>query len=112
MVKSYIPNRGDIVWLNFNPQQDHEQAGVRLAIVLSSELYNKNSKLMLACPITSKIKHYPFEVRLKTKKIDGAVLADQVKNLDWTMINISYVEKVPYEVLEQTQELIKALLIG
>lgn len=112
MVTSHIPDRGDIVWLNFSPQQGHEQAGVRPAIILSPKSYNQSSKLMLACPITSKVKRYPFEVRVRTKKIDGVVLADQVKNLDWTMRNMSFVEKAPYEVLEQTQELIETLLSG
>ena len=55
MVAGYIPDRGDIVWLNFSQQQGHEQAGMRPAIVLSPKSYNQNSKLMLACPITSKI---------------------------------------------------------
>jgi mRNA interferase MazF len=110
MVAGYIPDRGDIVWLNFSSQQGHEQAGMCPAIVLSPKSYNQNSKLMLACPITSKIKHYPFEVRIKSNGIDGVILADQVKNLDWTMRNMSFAEKAPYEVLEQTQELIVALL--
>jgi mRNA interferase MazF len=110
MVDRYLPDRGDIVWLNFNPQKGHEQAGKRPALVLSPKSYNQNSKLMLACPITSRIKNYPFEVRVKTKLISGVVLADQVKNLDWSERNISFIEKVPYEVLEQTQELIQILL--
>ncbi|HUC87811.1 MAG TPA: endoribonuclease MazF [Candidatus Binatia bacterium] len=110
MVASYIPDRGDIVWLNFSPQQGHEQAGMRPAIILSPKSYNKNSKLMLACPITSKVKNYPFEVRVKANKIDGVVLADQVKNLDWTKRDVSFAEIAPYEVLEQTQELIETLL--
>ena len=110
MVASYIPDRGDVVWLNFSPQQGHEQAGMRPAIILSPKSYNQNSRLMLACPITSKIKHYPFEVRIKANTIDGVVLADQVKNLDWMKRDISFVEKAPYEVLEQTQDLIEALI--
>jgi mRNA interferase MazF len=110
MVKGYIPDRGDIVWLNFSPQQGHEQAGMRPALVLSPKYYNQTSKLMLACPITSKIKHYPFEVRVKAKKIDGVVLADQVKNLDWSVRDISFAEKAPYEVIEQAQEFIESLL--
>jgi mRNA interferase MazF len=85
MVADYIPDRGDIVWLNFSPKQRHEQAGMRPAIILSPKSYNQNSKLMLVCPITSKVKHYSFEVRIKANKIDGVVLADQVKNLDWTV---------------------------
>ncbi len=110
MVASYIPDRGDIVWLNFSPQQGHEQAGRRPAIILSPKSYNQKSKLALACPITTKIKRYPFEVRIKADKIDGVVLADQVKNLDWTMRDMSFAERAPYEVLEHTQELIETLL--
>ncbi len=83
---------------------------MRPAIILSPKRYNKNYKLVLACPITSKIKHYPFEVRIQVNKIDGVVLADQVKNLDWTVRDMSFVEQAPYEVLEQTQELIETLL--
>ncbi len=108
--KPYIPERGDIVWLNFSPQQGHEQAGVRPALVVSPKSYNQHSKLMLACPITSKIKHYPFEVRVKAAKIDGVVLADQIKNLDWTVRSVAFAEKAPLDVLEQTQELIETLV--
>lgn len=99
MVAGYIPDKGDIVWLNFDPQQGHEQSGMRPAIILSPKSYNQNSKLMLACPITSKIKYYPFEVRIKANRIDGVIFADQVKNFDWTMRDISFAEKAPYEVL-------------
>jgi mRNA interferase MazF len=110
MVTSYVPERGDIVWLNFSPQQGHEQAGMRPALVLSPKYYNQTSKLMLTCPITSKIKHYPFEVRIKAKKIDGVVLADQIKNLDWSLRSMSFVEKASSEVIEQTQEFVESLL--
>ena len=110
MVTEYIPGRGDIVWLNFSPQQGHEQAGLRPALILSPKSYNQNSKLMLACPITSKVKRYPFEVRVRVKKIDGVVLADQIKNLDWSARSILFVEKAPSEVVEQTQEFIESLL--
>jgi mRNA interferase MazF len=110
MVAGYIPERGDVVWLNFSPQQGHEQSGMRPALVLSPKYYNRISKLMLACPITSKIKHYPFEVRIKAKKIDGVVLADQIKNLDWSVRSMLFVEKASSEVIELTQEFIESLL--
>jgi mRNA interferase MazF len=106
----YIPDRGDVVWLNFSPQQGHEQAGVRPAIVLSSKSYNQKSKLMLACPITSKIKGYPFEVGVSAKAIEGVVLADQVRSLDWTIREVAFAAKAPYEVVERTRELIETLL--
>lgn len=82
MSKSYIPDEGDIVWLNFTPQAGHEQAGHRPALVLSQAGYNKKTSLMICCPLTTQIKNYPFEVRLG-KQADSAVLADQVKSLDW-----------------------------
>ena len=110
MVATYTPDRGDVVWLNFSPQQGHEQAGMRPALVLSPMSYNQRSKLMLACPITSKVKHHPFEVRVKTRTIDGVILADQVKNLDWTKRGISFIARVPDEVIDKTQELIIMLL--
>ncbi|NOY54336.1 MAG: endoribonuclease MazF [Deltaproteobacteria bacterium] len=80
----YVPDRGDIVWLQFNPQSGHEQAGYRPALVLSPVTYNERVGLMLCCPITSRIKGYPFEVEIKAgARIKGVVLADQVKSLDW-----------------------------
>jgi len=82
--KIYIPDRGDIVWLEFNPQAGHEQAGLRPALVISPAAYNSLVGLALMCPITSKIKGYPFEVLIPKKfKINGAILADQIKSLDW-----------------------------
>jgi mRNA interferase MazF len=107
---AYVPDRGDMVWLDFNPQRGHEQAGHRPALVLSPKSYNQKVGLMLACPITSKIKHYPFEVRIKTNKIDGAVLADQVKSLDWEIRKPKFIAKVSPEVTQQVQEFIKAIL--
>jgi mRNA interferase MazF len=91
--KKYIPERGDIVWLNFNPQTGHEQKVRRPAIVISPKEYNEKVNLALFCPITSKDKKYPFEVKLKNKRIDGVVLSDQVKSLDWTKRNIEYIGK-------------------
>jgi mRNA interferase MazF len=75
--KKYIPERGDIVWLNFNPQTGHEQKGKRPAIVVSPKEYNEKVHLGLFCPVTSKEKDYPFEVKIKDGKIDGVVLSDQ-----------------------------------
>ena len=80
----YVPRRGDIVWLTFNPQADHEQAGRRPAVVLSPLSYNAKVGLAVICPITSAVKGYPFEVNLPHGlPISGVILADQVKSLDW-----------------------------
>ena len=84
MVMVYVPERGEVVWLNFNPQAGHEQAGHRPALVLSPASYNLKTGLMLCCPITSQVKGYPFEVPVTGDAgIAGAILADQVKSLDW-----------------------------
>lgn len=81
---AYVPERGDIVWINFSPTEGHEQAGHRPALVLSPAAYNGRSGLMLCCPITSKIKPYPFVVPiLGNDDVAGAALADQPRTLDW-----------------------------
>jgi len=82
MARSYVPDAGDIVWLSFDPRAGHEQAGHRPAVVLSPSAYNAKTSLMICCPMTSQIKNYPFEVRIGGAS-PSAVLADQVKSLDW-----------------------------
>ena len=82
MVGSYVPDAGDIVWISFNPQAGHEQAGHRPAVVLSPAAYNAKTSLMVCCPMTMHIKSYPFEVVVAGES-PSAVLADQVKSLDW-----------------------------
>src|SRR5579875_3383304 len=82
MPRGYLPESGDIVWLYFNPQAGHEQARHRPALVLSPAAYNVKTSLMLCCPMTTLIKNYPFEV-LFAGAVPSAVLADQVKSLDW-----------------------------
>ncbi len=79
----YVPDEGDIVWLNFTPQSGHEQAGRRPALVLTPTAYNSRTGLLVCVPITQQIKGYPFEVLLAGSGATGAALADQVKSLDW-----------------------------
>ncbi len=99
----YYPDRGDVVWLDFDPQLEHEQAGKRPAVVFSPIEYNRKVGLALIFPITSQIKGYPFEVRIKLDKIDGVVLSDQIKNLDWKARKIKFIEKAPEEILEEVK---------
>jgi mRNA interferase MazF len=101
MVKVYVPKAGDIVWLEFSPQAGYEQAGHRPALVLSKRTYNEKTGLGIFCPITSRVKGYPFEVLLKGKKISGAILSDQVKSLDWRARNVKFVEKSGEAVLQE-----------
>lgn len=79
-----VPSRGDLVWLSFDPRSGHEQAGRRPAFVLSPAAYNSKTGLLLACPVTSRSKGYPFEVSLpEGLPLAGVILADQVRSLDW-----------------------------
>lgn len=82
MPKAYVPDAGEIVWLQFTPQAGHEQAGHRPAVVLSPAVYNGKTGLMLCCPLTTQIKGYPFEVPIAGKP-PSVALSDQVKSLDW-----------------------------
>ena len=98
----YVPARGDVVWLQFNPQTGHEQAGRRPALVISPQAYNKKVGLALFCPITSKAKGYPFEVELpEGLEVQGAVLSDQIKSLDWRSRDASRLGVVSRSVLEE-----------
>ena len=101
MVKKddYVPDRGDVIWNNFNPQAGHEQAGRRPALVLSPIAYNQKIGMAILCPITKQIKGYPFEVEIPSGyKVSGVVLADQVKYLDWKVREAEYVCKLPHQV--------------
>lgn len=97
MVK-YTPKRGDIIFINFNPQAGKEQKGKRPALVISPTAYNKKVGLALVVPITNKTKDYPFEVPLPKKlKTKGAILSDHIKNLDWQSRKARFIEKLPPE---------------
>lgn len=107
----YIPERGDVVWLDFDPQTGHEQAGKRPALVISPFAYNKKVGLAIFCPITSQEKGFPFEVKLpKSIKAKGVVLADQIKNLDWQQRNAVFFCKTSEEVLEEVLEKVQTLI--
>lgn len=106
----YIPDAGDIVWLDFDPQAGHEQAGHRPALVLSPAVYNGKTGLMLCCPMTTKIKGYPFEVPV-SGRIKNVVLSDQVKSLDWRVRNATKKGTVSETELAKVRSNAK-LLIG
>ena len=105
----YVPDIGDIVWLHFDPQAGHEQTGHRPALVLSPARYNGVRGMMICCPMTSRIKGYPFEV-IVSEAPPSAVLADQVKSLDWRARHAALKGKVPPAVLVEVQARIRALL--
>jgi len=92
----YVPERGDIVWINFNPQAGYEQAGKRPALVLSPKAYNLKVGLAILCQITSQVKGYPFEVSIpEGLQIHGVVLSDHVKNLDWKARQAEFICRLP-----------------
>lgn len=106
----YIPDLGHVVWLQFNPQSGHEQAGHKPALCLTPWGYNQASGLMVCCPLTTAIKGYPFEVAV-TGKRPGVVLADQVKSLDWRARGAKYLQRVTPDELAEVRAKIKALLL-
>jgi len=109
MPRRYVPDAGDIVWLHFDPQAGHEQAGHRPALVLSPSLYNSKTGLMLCCPMTTQVKGYPFEVLIAGTRA-GAALADQVKSLDWVVRKASHKGKVSAAELAEVRAKIFSLL--
>jgi len=108
---AYVPERGDAVWLDFNPQAGHEQAGRRPAIVLSPSAYNRRVGLAIFCPITNQVKGYPFEVVLPAGfKVSGAVLSDQVKSRDCKVRRAELISKLPSSVTIEVLEKVGTLL--
>ena len=109
----YVPERGDVVWLDFDPQAGHEQSGRRPAFVVSPASYNGKTGLMLCCPITSQVKGYPFEVEVVgSADVRGVILADQVKSLDWQVRKAEKKGMVAKTAMEEVIDKIKAILEG
>ena len=109
MVRRYVPEAGDIVWLHFDPQAGHEQAGHRPAVVISPATYNGKTGLMLCCPMTTQIKGYPFEVMIVGDS-PSAILSDQIKSLDWIARKASLKGKVLPDELAQVRKKASALI--
>jgi mRNA interferase MazF len=110
-VARYAPDRGELVWLDFDSQAGHEQAGKRPALILSPKAYNQRTSLALIAPVTNRIKRYPFEVRLEGCKTTGCVLADQVRSLDWSARKAKRIEAAPREVIEEVIDKLAVLLL-
>lgn len=110
MAGRHVPDRGDIIWLTFDPQSGHEPAGRRPALVLSAKLYNAKAGLALICPITNQQKGYPFEVALPKQRVTGVVLADQVCSLDWSARHAERAGRANDQTLQEVLARIAALL--
>ena len=109
--RTYVPERGDVVWITLNPQAGHEQAGRRPAVVLSPGDYNAKVGLAILCPITSQVKGYPFEVLIPAGlPVTGAILADQVKSLDWRARDAEQMCVLPEETMAEVLQKVWVLL--
>ena len=109
--RAYVPDAGDLVWLTFDPQPGHEPRGRRPALILSPRACNSKTRLAIACPITSHVKGYPFEVPLGPgDKVAGVILADHVKNLDWEARRVVFEAKASADVVTDVRERLRVLL--
>lgn len=111
MVKAYIPKQKDIVFLDFDPTKGHEQKGYRPAIVISNDVFNQNTKMIMLCPITSNDKDFPTHYLLHdSKKIKGSVLCEHIRSIDYEIRNVKYVEKASDEDFENVMNLLNACM--
>lgn len=109
-MSDYVPQRGDLIWIDFDPQVAREQRGRRPALVLSPKHYNAKSLLALICPVTSKAKGYPFEVELPTGlEVEGVILADQLRSLDYQGRRARFISRLPSEKCQEVLGRAKAL---
>ena len=108
---AYVPACGDLIWLQFNPHVGHEQTGHRPAVVISPSSYNRRVGFALCCPVTSQVKGYPFEVLLPPGLgVEGAILSDQIKSLDWRVRKARRIGNLPADALQETVGKILALV--
>lgn len=108
----YIPDRGDLVWITFDPAIGHEQAGRRPAVVISRQLYNARARLAVICPVTSRAKGYSFEVALPAGLgVHGVILSDHLKSVDWRQREIEYIGTLPLSVVQTLTDRVEELLL-
>ena len=107
----YIPKQGDICYMNFDPTKGHEQSGLRPAVVISKDNFNKYTNMAIICPITANIKKFPTHYELiNTKKVKGAVLCEHIRSIDFNARKLSFVEKIDKEELEEIIDIINGLV--
>lgn len=111
MVKNYIPKQKDIVYVNFDPTKEHEQKGLRPAIIISNDIFNKFTKMAMICPITTNTKEFPTHYLLSsTKKVKGSVLCEHIRSIDYETRNLKYVEKCSETEFENILALLKSCI--
>ena len=110
-MSAYAPDRGDLIWMNFDPQAGHEQVGHRPAFVVSPRIYNRKVGLAVVCPVTNQSKGYPFETILPAaSKVQGVVLCDQVKSIDWRVRKAKFIDHASDSVINEVSAKITALI--
>lgn len=108
---AYVPGHGDVVWLTFDPQAGHEQAGRRPAVIISPKAYNEKVGLAIFCPVTKQVKGYPFEVPVpEGLPVEGVILSDQVKSLDWRARRAEYLCKLPRRAMMEVFQKLSTLI--
>lgn len=110
MVTPYVPDAGDIVFMDFDPQVGREQAQRRPALILTDLRYNRASGLAVVCPLTSKVKTYPFTLPISVGGVEGAVLVDQLKSMDWSGRAAEFHSKAPASMLPKVRQYVAVLL--
>ena len=110
MVTRYVPRAGDLVWLDFDPQAGREQAKRRPALVVTDQAYNQASGLVVVCPLTSRRKPYPFALPVTVDKVEGAVLVDHLKSLDWAARHAAFHSKADPALLAKVRTYLGVLL--
>ena len=110
MVIHYVPRSGDIVWLDFDPQSGREQSKRRPALVLTEETFNRASGFAVVCPLTSRRKPYPFALPVVVDKVEGAILVDQIRSLDWSTRKAAFHSKASPELVTKVRAYLEVLL--
>ncbi len=110
MVKEYIPKKGDLVILTFDPSAGHEQQGRRPALIISNETFNRHVGLAIACPITNTDRNFPFHVKVDSDKLTGFVMTEQIKSIDYKVRKVKFVEKVSDEVMGKVLGMLESVV--
>jgi mRNA interferase MazF len=111
VVSSYIPRKGDFIWLNFDPQSGLEQKGRRTAIIVSNTLFNEKTGLAFACPTTTKDRSYPFHLNIpEGLPVHGVIMADQVKSIDYKSRKAAFIAQAPKDLVDDILAILDAIL--
>ena len=110
MVKEYIPKKGDLVILTFDPSAGHEQQGRRPALIISNEVFNRHVGLAIACPITNSDRNFPFHVEVDSDKLTGFIMTEQIKSIDYKARKVKFVEKVSDDVMDKVLGIIESVV--